>query len=78
MTQSTSDDAPAINWGLHAPLDEQESSELSQVKVEQEAEFFDIENDVLLDKTIKQEVCTPGAAERISSSEEWMLSPHIF
>ncbi|CAI7613594.1 unnamed protein product [Penicillium pancosmium] len=70
MTQSTSDDAPAINWGLHAPLDEQESSELSQIKVEQEAEFIDIENDVVPDKTIKQEVCTPEAEEGISSSEE--------
>ncbi|KAJ5989199.1 hypothetical protein N7481_004409 [Penicillium waksmanii] len=70
MTQSTSDDAPAINWGLHAPLDEQDSSEISQIEFEQETELIDLKNEVLPDKATKQEVCTPKAEERTSSNEE--------
>lgn len=70
MTKSNSDEAPAINWELHTPLYENESSEPSQIEVEPETEFIDLEDDGLPGNTIKQEVCTPGAEEKISSREE--------
>lgn len=67
MPQFTSDDTTAINWEPYTPSDEQNHSEVPRIKVEQEADIIDLDNDVLSDNTIKQQVC---AGDRKASGEE--------